>query len=292
VLVNFNSTVVNAAFPWNNLEVNPLTEFIVDNLINQSGAGSGIKITCTKVFNGEFNAGANTGANTGVVPDAVLMSDFWLDNGQISEVKLSGLNHTRKYRIGFVGSSSTPGWFKGNYTATYTVNGKTVYLNSWMNTTKVVYISDIIPDANGELLIDFSTTSAAQWGFNGGLIIQDYSDAQGGSILYMSNSTLDSTIATTAVPVVDQYKVKVYPNPFSDMMNIDFNNPVASSKVTAEVYDLTGRLVMRQHYNGMPAGANTLRLNSIRSNINGVYIVALRINGKIVQTMKMLRNKK
>ena len=291
VLVNFNSTVVNAPFPWNNLEVNPLTEFIVDNLINQSGVSSGIKITCTRVFNGEFNAGANTGANTGVVPDAVLMSDFWLDNGQLSQVKLSGLNHTRKYRIGFIGSSSTPGWFKGNYTATYSVNGRTVYLNSWMNSTKIVYISDIVPDASGELLINFSTTAAAQWGFNGGLIIQDYSDVQGASILYMSNSTLDST-TTTAVPASDNYKVKIYPNPFSDFMNIDFNNPVASNKVTAEIYDITGRLVMRQHYSSMPAGRNTLRLNNVRADINGVYIVALRINGKIVQTVKMLRNKK
>ena len=291
VLVNFNSTVVNAPFPWNNLEVNPLTEFVIDNLINQDGAGSGIRITCTKVFNGEFNAGANTGANTGVVPDPVLMSDFWLDNGQLSEVKLSGLNHTRKYRIGFIGSSSTPGWFKGNYTATYTVNGKTVYLNSWMNSTKVVYISDIVPDVNGELLIDFSTTAAAQWGFNGGLIIQDYSDSQGTSMLYMSNSTLDSTSTAIVTPVVNEYKVKVYPNPFSDMMNIDFNNPVASNKVTAEVYDITGRLIMRQHYNDVPAGANTLRLTNVRAGINGVYIVALRINGKIVQTMKMLRHK-
>jgi fibronectin type 3 domain-containing protein len=291
VLVNFNSTVVNAPFPWNNLEVNPLTEFIVDNLINQSGASSGIKITCTKVFNGEFNAGANTGANAGVVPDAVLMSNFWLDNRQLSQVKLTGLSHTRKYRIGFLGSSSTPGWIKGNYTATYTVNGRTVYLNSWMNTTKIVYISDLVADVSGELLINFSTTAAAQWGFNGGLIIQDYSDAQGSSILYMSNSTLDST-TTTAVPAVNEYKVKIYPNPFSDLMNIDFNNPVASNKVTAEIYDLTGRLVMRQHYSNMPAGQNTLRLNNVRSDINGVYVVALRINGKIVQSVKMLRNKK
>lgn len=291
VSVNFNSTVVNAPYPWNNLEVNPLTEFIVDNLINQNGANSGIKITCTKVFNGEFNAGGNTGNNSGIVPDPVMMSDFWLDNSQVSQVKLSGLNHTRKYRIGFIGSSSTPGWFKGNYTATYTVNGKTVYLNSWMNTSKIVYISDVVADANGELLIDFSTTAAAQWGFNAGIILMDYSDVNGATTLYMSNSTVDSTSAI-AQPVRDDYKVKIYPNPFSDMMNIDFNNPSASNKVTAEVYDLTGRLVYRQNYSSMPAGANTLRLNSIGANGNGVYIVALKMNGKIVQTVKMLRNKR
>jgi fibronectin type 3 domain-containing protein len=290
ISVNFNSTVVNAQFPWNNLEVNPLTEFIVDNLINQAGVNSGVKISCTKVFNGEFNAGANTGVNTGVVPDPVLMSDFWLDNGQVSQMKLTGLNHTRKYRIGFIGSSSTPGWFKGNYTASYTVNGKTVYLNSWMNTTKIVYISDIVADANGELLIDFSTTAAAQWGFNAGIIIMDYSDANGASTLYMSNSVIDSAISKIA-PVADDYKVKIYPNPFTDVMNIEFNNPSASSKLMAEVYDVSGRLVYKQTYSGIPAGRNTLRLNSIGLGNNGVYIVALRMNGKIFKSVKVMRNK-
>jgi fibronectin type 3 domain-containing protein/pimeloyl-ACP methyl ester carboxylesterase len=292
VSVNFNSNVVNAPFPWNNLEANSLNQFVVNNLFNQSGVNTGISLTCTKVFNGEFNAGGNTGANTGVVPDAVLMSNFWLDNGQVSQMKLSGLNHTRKYRIGFTGSSSTPGWFKGNYTATYTVNGKTVYLNSWMNTTKIVYISDIVPDANGELFIDFSTTAAGLWGFNAGIIIQEYSDPQGASILYMSNSTLDSSATTAAATVSNEYKVKIYPNPFSDIMNIDFNNPSASNKISADIYDLNGRLVYRQNYSSMPAGANTLRLNGIRSNGNGVYIVTLKVNGRIVQTVKMLRNKR
>ena len=60
-----------------------------------------------------------------------------------------------------------------------------------------------------------------------------------------------STDTTTAVPVLNEYKVKVYPNPFSDIMNIDFNNPVNGSKVSAEIYDLTGRLVyeteLQQH---------------------------------------------
>jgi antitoxin component YwqK of YwqJK toxin-antitoxin module len=218
------------------------------------------------------------------------MSDFWLDNGQVSQMKLSGLSHTRKYRIGFIGSSSTPGWFKGNYTATYTVNSKTVYLNSWMNTTKIVYINDVVADANGDLLIDFSTTGAAQWGFNGGIIIMDYSDANGASALYMSNSTLDSS-ATIATSATDELKEKIYPNPFNDIMNIDFTNPSPTNKITAEVYDLNGRLVYRQNYSSMPAGRNTLRLNGVGSGNNGVYIVALKMNGKIVQTVKMLRNK-
>jgi hypothetical protein len=202
---------------------------------------------------------------------------------------VSGFNHTKRYHIGFVGSSSAPGWFKGNYTATYTVNGRTVYLNSWMNTSKAVYISDLVPDANGEIFLDFSTTPNAQWAFNSGIIIQEYTDANGGSILYMSNSVRD----TSTVMRQDVLKLRMYPNPFSDVLNIDFKNTSGSNKVSAEVYDVNGRLIYRAEYNNMPAGANTFRINNFRNAMaRGMFMVTIKVNGKIVHTQKMLRSSK
>jgi len=157
-----------------------------------------------------------------------------------------------------------------------------------MNTTKIVYISDVVADANGELLIDFSTTAAAQWGFNAGIIVMDYSDVNGASTLYMSNSMIDSTSPSIAV-LADDYRVKIYPNPFNDVMNIDFINPSESNKVTAEVYDLTGRLIFRKDYNRIPAGRNVLRISGIGSEKTSIYIVALKINGKICKSIKMIK---
>jgi hypothetical protein len=254
---------------------------------NQSGTATTIDLVLTKFFNGEFNAGRRTGNNSGVVPDNVLQSDYWLDNTQLSQFRLEGLNTSRRYRIGFFGSSSAVGWYKGNYTATYTVKGRTVYLNSWENTTKIVYIGDIVPESNGTVLLDFSTTTNAQYGFNGGIIIMEYSDGTGGTV---QNSTLDS--AMTIAPVLPDYNVKVYPNPFSDLVNLDFNNDVAGNRVSAEVYDLTGRMVYRRDFNGLAAGRNILVLNGIeQTNNTSVCLVALRVNGKVVQTVKLLRNK-
>lgn len=288
VYVNFISTLPDAAAPWNNLDASPLNEFTIENLKNQSGAGSGINISVTKVFNGEFTAGVNTGNNSGVVPDNVLAANYWLDNTQLSQMKLSGLNHSRRYRIGFTGSSSTNGWFKGNYTATYTINGRTVYLNSWMNSTKIVYISDVVPDANGNLLLDFSTTQAAQWAFNAGIVIQEYSDASGGSILYTTNSVLDSSGASNRTAV--EYRFKVYPNPFRDGLRIEFYNPEASDKISAELYDLSGRLVYRRQFPGAPRANNVLRLENLRlGDKSGVYIVVLKVGGKAVGSLKMLK---
>nr|MBA4166892.1 fibronectin type III domain-containing protein [Chitinophagaceae bacterium] len=75
VYVNFNTTITNAAAPWNNLAASPMTVFTYPNLKNQSGASTGINLKLEKVFNGEFTAGVNTGNNSGVAPDNVLQSD-------------------------------------------------------------------------------------------------------------------------------------------------------------------------------------------------------------------------
>jgi pimeloyl-ACP methyl ester carboxylesterase len=289
VYVNFNTTVANQGAPWNNTAASALQTFTKSNLKNQSNTSTTIDLVLTKFFNGEFNAGRRTGNNSGIVPDNVLQSDYWLDNTQLSQFRLEGLSTSRRYRIGFFGSSSAMGWFKGNYTATYTVKGRTVYLNSWENTTKIVYIGDIAPESNGTLLLDFSTTANALYGFNGGIVIMEYSDASGGTV---QNSTLDEQAGTTVTPVTPDYNVKVYPNPFNDLVNLEFNNDAAGNRVSADVYDLTGRLVYRRDFNGLAPGRNILVLNGIEQTKNtSVCFVTLKVNGQLVQTVKLLRNK-
>lgn len=298
VSVNFNYTMPDADFPWNNIFASPTFEATFDNLINQTSAVSGLSMTLTRIFNGEFTAGVVTGDNSGVVPDKALASDFWLDNTQVSEFKVSGLNHSRRYRVGFWGSSSSNGWFKGNYTSTFTINGRTVYLNSWMNSSKMVYIDNIVPDENGEMMLDFSTTEAAAYGFNGGVIIEDYTDPQATSGV-TSNSILEaapedepaiSSENRAAGRTVTASVVKMYPNPFNDYINLDFNNASANNNISIEVYDLSGRLSYRRVVGKLPMGENTLKLGAAEANMNtGVYIVTLSINGKSIQANKIVR---
>jgi fibronectin type 3 domain-containing protein/pimeloyl-ACP methyl ester carboxylesterase len=287
VYVNFTATVAGGPTPWNNLNALPNVTITKTALKDQSNVSTAMALKLTKVFNGEFTAGRRTGNNSGVVPDNVLQSDYWLDNSQVSQFTLSGLNNTRRYRIGFFGSSSANGWFKDNYTATYTVNGRTVYLNSWENTTKVVYIGDLVPQS-GTLLLDFSTTANAAYGFNGGLIIMEYSDAAGGTV---TNAVLDSTtMIENRAQAGDAANMHVYPNPFLDVINLDFYNKSAGDRISAEVYDLTGRLVLRQDFSTLPVGRNLLQLRNIEVNkATSLCLVALKVNGKIVQTAKMVR---
>ncbi len=66
----------------------------------------------------------------------------------------------------------------------------------------------------GSVVLDFTTiTAIADWGFNGGIVIQEYSDANGGT---MMNSVIQDS-------VINQLEnVSVYPNPFTDQFSIDF----------------------------------------------------------------------
>jgi hypothetical protein len=300
VFVNFNYTMPDADFPWNNTFSSPSFEASFENLINATGANSGLTLSITKIFNGEFTAGVFTGDNSGIVPDKALVSDYWLDNTQESQMKISGLNHTRRYRIGFFGSSSSNGWFKGNYTATYTVNGRTVYLNSWMNGTKIVYLDDLVPNESGELLLNFSTTADANYGFNGGIVIQDYTvpdETTGGTS--SSPSVVQPSVVDQATDKDDQSAARtqteklasrIYPNPFTDFVNLDFNNESENNRISIEVYDLSGRIGYRRMLGQLPKGGNTIRLSAAEAGLKtGIYILTLSVNGKPIQANKVIR---
>jgi large repetitive protein len=239
----------------------------------------------------------NTGNNSGAVPDRVLNSAYWLDKQQLSQIRVSGLNHSKRYRFGFTGSSSPNGWFKGNYTATYTINDQTVYLNSWSNTTKVVYIDDVRPDENGEVMLNFSTTKTAVYGFNSGIIIEEYKEPQAEFITSMVNRTNDDLMVEQ--PIVDSVRnepeyaePRIYPNPFKDFINIDFYNTDPGKEVGVYVYDLSGRLLHSREFRNLPQGNQSIKLNTLETNIGtGVFMVMLKSGDKVIKVNKLMRIK-
>ncbi|MBL7736475.1 MAG: T9SS type A sorting domain-containing protein, partial [Chitinophagaceae bacterium] len=87
--------------------------------------------------------------------------------------------------------------------------------------------------------------------------------------------------------------VRMYPNPVVDFMNVDFNNASASDNVSLMVYDLSGKLLYLRNYGSLSVGPHTLSLNAKESAMTtGVYFVALNVNGKTVQTTKIIKTKK
>jgi hypothetical protein len=169
-----------------------------------------------------------------------------------------------------------------------------------------VYIGDVQPDANGEVYIDFSTTAEGNWGFNSGMIIEAYDDANGGAVPNMilpGNGTETATQGTIAEngqqPIADNIQqqtklaIRAYPNPFNDFISLDFNNSAAANQVRIDMYDMSGRLVYRRAYGELPAGMNTLRINTNEGALgSGVYTLTLVVNGKPVAAAKMVRTEK
>jgi hypothetical protein len=304
VFVNLDFTYPGP-LPWNNLNANPNAGLSFPNLYNDQNKSTGINLTITKEFNGQFDAGMQTFASGGIFPDNVMRSNYWTDRGQVAQFKVSGLSFGKRYRFGFFGSTG-PAWFDGNYTASYTIGNRSVYLNSHRNDSKVVYIGDVTPDLNGEVFIDVSTTNLGEFGFTAAMIINAYDDLVGGVVqnrIINSGSGVSSGVDQAPAerlsdasragqqPIVT--KLNAYPNPFMDQLNIEFYNNAAGNKVAVDLYDMSGRLVYRRNAGSMPVGQNKLNLNLENSGFTpGVYLVKLSINGQILSTRKLIKSRK
>ena len=100
----------------------------------------------------------------------------------------------------------------------------------------------------------------------------------------------DDNQNTEALRTAEASVVKMYPNPFNDFINVNFNNTSANNNISMEVYDLSGRMSYRRMIGKLPEGGNTLRLGAVESGMTtGIYIVTLSVNGKSIQANKIVR---
>jgi hypothetical protein len=126
----------------------------------------------------------------------------------------------------------------------------------------------------------------ADWGFNSGMLIEDYTDAAGGTVL---NSVVDELTDSGAVNTPSR-NVMVYPNPFNEAFSINFENDSPLNQVSAELFDIYGRKVMGREYKNLPTGLNRLNFEFDRAaNGKGIYLLALKVNGKLMETFKLIK---
>jgi hypothetical protein len=87
-------------------------------------------------------------------------------------------------------------------------------------------------------------------------------------------------------------KLKVYPNPVFGTFHVTFYNNKAANDLAIEMYDPRGVLTYRRQYGKLPVGQNSLPLSTYETNLKtGIYIVTLKANGKVVQSVKIIRGK-
>ncbi len=162
ILVNFNkNNRTPAPSPWNNT-LSPVVGAVYNDLIDKSGVATTVDMTLTT--SGWTNAetsGAVTGDNSGVYPDLVTGSYYFFQNSTPS-IKFSGLKVSKKYNFIFFGSAA---YGTDNHETNYTIGTKTVTLNVQNNAYDYVYINGVSPNAQGEIVVTFSKSSQAAFGF-------------------------------------------------------------------------------------------------------------------------------
>ncbi|MEP6675448.1 MAG: fibronectin type III domain-containing protein [Ferruginibacter sp.] len=320
-LINIDVSFTQGA-PWNSTDAAPTNGYTLGNLKDKTSLSTGVDMVVTKQFNGEHYSGI-TGQN-GIFPDNVQKSSWWNDAGQQSQIKFTKLDQTKRYRIGIFSSSD---WFSYMF-GSYVINGRTALLNSYRNNSKVVYLDNISPNADGEITMDVSTGAGSPYSFLGAITIESYSntipssgapesgDSSGNNMMIPSQPSGTDVVGTddgrtgvgtqagTAVvtgsssliasPVVMHEvasdAIKVFPNPFASKIQVEVNNKTASS-VTIMLYDLNSKLVYRSGSLNVTAGKAVVSLNlpGGAAIAPGSYYVNVLIDGKLTSSVKLIK---
>ena len=283
--------------PWNNTGVNAQIGDVYSNLKNDQWNNSGVSLSVVDgPFEGETNTGLVSGNNSYIFPDTVMMGSFFVQLGQEPAViKFSNLDQTKKYRLGFEGSTNV----NVDMTGTMTINGLTKYLNAYSNTAKVVYFDGISPDQNGEIIMTFA--AKGQYGVLGALVLMAYTDYGTANMGTTSGSGSNTTTVEAArltpaaeVPTIDSAALQhfvAYPNPFKSSFTLGFNNIFGTQKIEIEVYNLSGQIIYRKEESQIQAGANSFQVNLPSVLPTGIYIAVIKSESKILKIFKVLKEK-
>ena len=108
---------------------------------------------------------------------------------------------------------------------------------------------------------------------------------------------IDGNYTYSAVKVVrlnsgagslNNISVQVYPNPYMDNINLNFNSNVGSPAVIRMI-NSAGQVILSQQ-TAIMQGNNNIQLNNLSSQIPGVYFVDAVIDGKVIFSQKVLKN--
>ena len=133
----------------------------------------------------------------------------------------------------------------------------------------MVYLDKLTPNADGQLIVNVSTAGGSPYSFTGAFTIEYFDDntpdepvvntiysqgvPQGRMIAGKGGHTLPrpEAVVTTAKALVPSLKteeladvISVFPNPFTDRIQVELQNPKASA-VTVMLFDINGSLLFK-----------------------------------------------
>ena len=276
----------NGPSPWNNTSQLSIAGATTSNMNDINLINTGFEMVITKEFNNTGFAGVT---GSGIFPSNVMKGNYWTDAGMVSEVMFDNLDVRKKYRIGCFGSNASV-----NYTsANYTCNGQLVQLNSYNNNSKVVYLDKLVPNADGQLIVDIATVVGSPYSFTGAFTIEAFDDTDSYVPVSISrpelpsnNQAVTANVISTAAAAND---IRVYPNPFNNKITVEMNG-AKSGTVGLMLYDASSRLV----YAGntvKQAGNQTFNVNIPNAgNLKpGSYVLSVAVDGKLTKSVVLIK---
>ena len=113
------------------------------------------------------------------------------------------------------------------------------------------------------------------------LILKDAS----GNEVYSENISM-KTIATKLNPEIELPAVKLFPNPISDVLNIQYSGK-RLNEMQVEISDLAGKRVSLQNFFDVESGQQIgLNVNSLRQ---GIYLCKIRSGNQIIKVEKLVK---
>jgi|GEM_PF-800862 len=134
----------------------------IANLIDSTGAPTGIGLSITQAFNNINYLGSTS--TTGLFPPTAMQDNFFVQDTQIAKVKLQGLSPTRTYTLTFFGCRMGGGT---NRVTAYTVGSTTVALDATDNTATAASIPNLVPAADGTLEVSLKNQINSGYGYLG-----------------------------------------------------------------------------------------------------------------------------
>lgn len=302
VLLNLNANVANhQALPWNNTDDGPsLAGTSFDNLTNTALINTGISMEITKDFNGVGFAGIN---GAGVFPANVMSTNYWTDSHQTSELKFKNVDQRKYYRVGVFTSVDKSGYFIGRYA----IGKDTIAVNGYINNVKVIYFTNVKADENGEIYVSVIPDVTSPYCFTSAVTLESY-DGDGGEqvgAIQMPEEIKDNNQAplittanvkpaiNTVIEADTKDVINVYPNPFIDLLQINFATHKNVKKLGFLVYDMNARLVAQKVISGKGQSyqSQSFTMAVSKSLAPGSYILKVTYDDVVQEAIKLIKVK-
>jgi predicted nucleic acid binding AN1-type Zn finger protein/lysophospholipase L1-like esterase len=265
---------------------------------SQSNSTSGLKY---KYFEGDWNT----------LPDFNALQP--VKSGSIANVDISPRNRTDYYGFLWEGYINIP--TAGDYNfETISDDGSKLYFNSQYNANANALVSNngLHPtkSASANIYINAPGIYPIAITFfekNGGEQMQVYWTGPGISRQPIPNEAFTSSPSFSDIVAVNDQSgllagalsngankfINAYPNPFNQTLNIAYYNNSTGNNISAGLYDLSGKLIHKENFKNLPAGASTLKINvkNRPSIADGIYFLKIDVNGVPFKVLKLVKSK-